>query len=411
MTDSGATAGFDYATPEPRERLREHDLYATLMAIRVVAAPPRSDAREAFVLATEAVNHWWPTGLPATPASPPPPSTLTPETVERFAKALCDTQEWCDGTCPQVEGEAAIHGHHAKVLWAAGFDLPGRPDSAEQSAPYAYSGPHDDCIATVPHYHDRQYRIGDWGDSTEPSAPADSALRAALLTDENLEVIVHILGCPRWEENSTADCTYRRIHTEDAQKRGPALRAALDSKPSADSERLREAAEEMFRLEAMICVGCGLVMDREPDMLAAHEADRANSSDCPTLPLRRALEATPPDSGSRLPPDPAPLDVAWAEAEAALPPRGGPTGRYIVLTGPIAGGVYWAYATLFNGNEALHEQRENREPAGFGGSPPNGSAAAALQALTAKLRALPPSLVSAPADSGEAPSPAAEPRE
>jgi hypothetical protein len=406
MTDSGATAGFDYATPEPRERLREHDLYATLMAIRVVAAPPRSDAREAFVLATEAVNHWWPTGLPATPASPPPPSTLTPETVERFAKALCDTQEWCDGTCPQVEGEAAIHGHHAKVLWAAGFDLPGRPDSAEQSAPYAYSGPHDDCIATVPHYHDRQYRIGDWGDSTEPSAPADSALRAALREFDQLAALYGWHDLTKSEPSAIDNRTQWSMWHETRRKI-----AAIDSKPSADSERLREAAEEMFRLEAMICVGCGLVMDREPDMLAAHEADRANSSDCPTLPLRRALEATPPDSGSRLPPDPAPLDVAWAEAEAALPPRGGPTGRYIVLTGPIAGGVYWAYATLFNGNEALHEQRENREPAGFGGSPPNGSAAAALQALTAKLRALPPSLVSAPADSGEAPSPAAEPRE
>jgi hypothetical protein len=32
-----------------------------------------------------------------------------------------------------------------------------------------YPGPHDDCIATTPHYHDRPYKRGDW--SAEPDPP------------------------------------------------------------------------------------------------------------------------------------------------------------------------------------------------------------------------------------------------
>lgn len=78
------------------------------------------------------------------------------------------------------------------------------------------------------------------------------------------------------------------------------------------------------------------------------------------------------------------LDEAWARAEAALPAHG-LNGRYIVLDGPIASGVYWARAPLFDGNRADQERRERREPAGFGGSPPNGSPATALMALAVIL--------------------------
>jgi hypothetical protein len=38
------------------------------------------------------------------------------------------------------------------------------PVRTEQPEPFAmqYSGQHDDCIATIPHYHDRPYQPGDW---------------------------------------------------------------------------------------------------------------------------------------------------------------------------------------------------------------------------------------------------------
>jgi hypothetical protein len=87
------------------------------------------------------------------------------------------------------------------------------------------------------------------------------------------------------------------------------------------------------------------------------------------------------------------LDEAWAEAEAALPQRNADgryprDGRYIVLYGPIASGVYWAHARLFDGNEAIHEQRERKEPGGF--APVGAGPAAALQALAAALREVAP---------------------
>ena len=47
----------------------------------------------------------------------------------------------------------------------------------------------------------------------------------------------------------------------------------------------------MFRDEAMICVACGLVMSPEDDdMLTAHEADKENSGECLSLPLRSVLQ-------------------------------------------------------------------------------------------------------------------------
>lgn len=83
------------------------------------------------------------------------------------------------------------------------------------------------------------------------------------------------------------------------------------------------------------------------------------------------------------------LDEAWAVAEAALPqrdaeghyPKGG---RFIYLYGPIASGVYWAHARLFDGNAANHEIRERKEPSGF--APVGAGPAAALLALAADLR-------------------------
>ena len=46
---------------------------------------------------------------------PPDPSPLE----ERLADLLCSTQEWCDGTCPQVETTAVIHGHHVRTILTA----------------------------------------------------------------------------------------------------------------------------------------------------------------------------------------------------------------------------------------------------------------------------------------------------
>jgi hypothetical protein len=39
--------------------------------------------------------------------------------VERLARAMCQTQQWCDGTCPDIEGATAIHGAEAAAILAA----------------------------------------------------------------------------------------------------------------------------------------------------------------------------------------------------------------------------------------------------------------------------------------------------
>lgn len=82
------------------------------------------------------------------------------------------------------------------------------------------------------------------------------------------------------------------------------------------------------------------------------------------------------------------LDAAWAAAEAAvlaLPRKpNGTGGRYLIVSGPIASGVYDARAVLFDGDAAHIERLNRREPRGF--APPGAGVAAALLDLAAKLR-------------------------
>lgn len=49
----------------------------------------------------------------------------------------------------------------------------------------------------------------------------------AVLTDEGLEAIVHVVGCPGWHRMAPADCPYQEIHHDDVIARGPAIREAL----------------------------------------------------------------------------------------------------------------------------------------------------------------------------------------
>ena len=52
-------------------------------------------------------------------AAQPAPSASNGLLRARIAAALCRSQEWCDGTCPDVEGSEAIHGRHVDIVVAA----------------------------------------------------------------------------------------------------------------------------------------------------------------------------------------------------------------------------------------------------------------------------------------------------
>jgi hypothetical protein len=92
--------------------------------------------------------------------------------------------------------------------WAAARLVPAEDEGPNVRAPWLYSGQHGDCIATVAHYHAREYRPGDWS-----SVPAE---------DEGRQKY----DGP-WEER-------------------PAIRAALDKvRPAEDEGRLLAAVHDV----------------------------------------------------------------------------------------------------------------------------------------------------------------------
>jgi hypothetical protein len=149
MTDKGATAGFDYATPEPRERLIS--LAARMVRLEggceaghkpgqwhMHEGPFHDLGRQAASIAH---------ALPATPASPPPPS----EPCSGCGGRRWSNDENWQPTFPETWRGERSHGDGlipCGFCNEAGWDTPDWapdddreptadpiPDSAEQSAP------------------------------------------------------------------------------------------------------------------------------------------------------------------------------------------------------------------------------------------------------------------------------------
>jgi hypothetical protein len=227
------------------------------------------------------------------------------------------------------------------------------------------------------------------------TAPADSALRAALREFDQLAALYGWHDLTKSEPSAIDNRTQWSMWHETRRKI-----AAIDSKPSADSERLREAAE--YALRAMRRQGWH--ENGAPGMVTAEAK------------LRAALEATPPDSGSRLPPDPAPLDVERLAKAFHLAQRWC-DGTESSTWRTDSAADQDATALAIHGDDAKAVAREYAALSGKAPSPPTGCPDpehpdGAYCFGTTGLPSCYPPEVRSPLDySGEAPSPVAEPRE
>jgi hypothetical protein len=190
--------------------------------------------------------------------------------------------------------------------------------------------------------------------------------------------------------------------------------AALDSKPSADSERLR-VMEGLSRAYDAV--------KPEPGMGGPHGGhlggitrERAATAIDNALGYIAALEATPPDSGSRLPPetDPAPLDVERLAKAFHLAQRWC-DGTESSTWRTDSAADQDATALAIHGDDAKAVAREYAALSGEAPSPPTGCPDpehpdGAYCFGTTGLPSCYPPEVRSPLDySGEAPSPVAEP--
>jgi hypothetical protein len=257
------------ATPEPRERLRD-----ALIGLRDHGYQPRHNGRPSCPFCSRFVGDEEThapgcvlLNLPATPASPPPPDGPTFTAIE-----MPLGEDW----------EPVIHSGPLDPVAVIGNVF---------ACTCGFSNPRGYPAVTRMHnlHHALQAE-----DSAEQSAPADSALRTAAKAAADYLAGMNDPRFPGASRHAMA------LYSE--------VRVALDSKPS-DSERLREALDREER-----------AIGRDDRHSFWHPEPENDQSQWRCMPVGAALaaihriraaaiEATPPDSGSRLPPDPAPLDV------------------------------------------------------------------------------------------------------
>ena len=142
-------------------------------------------------------------------------------------------------------------------------------DTPSENRPYhvstetAYSGQHDDCIATTAHYHARPYKTGDWSDDT-PS----EGLRET------------------WIEQNARRYRRNRLHeTHICRDCGAEITVPYVIPPDDTSEGLRAAAQEYVRI-------------RDHEDIEGHEAvlEYASQEWRAFDRLRAALSASPQES-------------------------------------------------------------------------------------------------------------------